>query len=72
MRWPWNRPKPQPTPPADDTAEASEARRRAEQALRQDRARSGEVRRVADQSRRHRRVNHFAELIDETFRGTHQ
>lgn len=70
MRWPWSRtPKPKADPMPGDVAEASEARRRAEEALARAREQTGEVRRVAEQSRRHRRTNHFAELIAETFRG---
>ena len=68
MRWPWST-KYQPPPPPDDVADAVRARRRAEAALEQERKRSKEVRDVAAQSRRHGAVNHFAQLITETFRG---
>lgn len=67
MRWPWG--KDHPPAPSDDTAEATRARRHAEAALERERQRSREVREVAAQSRRHGAVNHFAELIAQTFRG---
>lgn len=69
MRWPWvRRREPVCPPPSDDTTEAARARAAAEQALRRAREQTGEVSRVASQSRQYRRVNHFAELIAETFR----
>ena len=68
MRWPWST-KYQPPPPPDDVADAVRARRHAEAALEQERKRSKEVRDVAAQSHRHGAVNHFAQLITETFRG---
>lgn len=67
MKWPWS--KDHPPPPPDDVGEAVQARLRAEAALERERQRSKEVRAVADQSRRHGAVNHFAQLISETFRG---
>lgn len=71
MRWPWTRRERRaPCPPvSDDSQEAAQARIQAEAALMQAKQRSGEVRQVASQSRQHRRVNHFAELIAETFKG---
>jgi hypothetical protein len=54
---------------SDDAEEAAEARRRAEEALLAARRQTGEIRRVAAHSQRHLRINHFAQLIDETFRG---
>lgn len=68
MRWPWS-PKQQPAPPPDDVADAVRARRHAEAALRRERERSKEVRDVTAESRHHGAVNHFAQLIAETFRG---
>jgi hypothetical protein len=68
MRWPWSI-KHQPPSPPDDVADAVRARRHAEAALERDQARSREVRDVTAQSRRHGTVNHFAQLIAETFRG---
>jgi len=67
MRWPWS--KDVPPPPSADVDDAVRARRRAEAALERDRARTKEVREVAERSRRHGTVNHFAQLIAETFRG---
>jgi hypothetical protein len=55
---------------ADDSDEAAAARRRAEQALREARSQTGEIRAVRDRSVHHQRVNHFAQLISETFRGS--
>lgn len=69
MRWPWTRRRPVPPPAADDVADAVEARQHAEAALERDRARTAEVRRVTSAAREHRAVNHFAQLIAETFRG---
>lgn len=68
MRWPWST-RHHPPPPPDDVADAVRARQRAEAALERDRARSKEVRDVTERSRRHGTVNHFAQLIAETFRG---
>jgi hypothetical protein len=68
MRWPWST-RHQPPPPPDDVDDAVRARRHAEAALRRERERSQEVRDVTAQSRRHGAVNHFAQLIAETFRG---
>jgi len=67
MRWPWS--KSQPPQPPDDVADAVAARRRAEAALERERRRIKEVRDVAAQARQHGAVNHFAQLITETFRG---
>lgn len=69
MRWPWSPKLPRPQPTSDDVADAVASRRRAEKALASDRERSGEVHSVAAASRRNGAVNHFAELIIETFRG---
>lgn len=68
MRWPWSS-KRQPPPVSEDVGDAVRARRRAEEALARDRARSREIRDVTEKSRRHGTVNHFAQLIAETFRG---
>lgn len=69
MRWPWTR-KPQAADTAaDDTEEACRARRRAEKALLDAKAQTGEIRAVRDRAVHHQRVNHFAQLIAETFRG---
>lgn len=70
MRWPWQRNRVEDGPaPSGDTAEAVRARQCAEQALQRTKDLSAEIRRVADASRSHRSINHFAELIGETFRG---
>lgn len=69
MRWPWRRRVEGGPAVSDDTDEAVRARRCAEQALQATKDRSAEIRRVADVSRSQRSINHFAELIGETFRG---
>lgn len=69
MRWPWSNRNQQAEPVPDDVEEATRARRRAEEALEAAKEQTGEVCRVAAEMRQHRRVNHFAELIGETFRG---
>jgi hypothetical protein len=70
MRWPWStRRQDEAEPVPDDTDEAEAARRRAEQALLEAKSQTGEIRAVRDRSVGHRRVNHFAQLISETFRG---
>lgn len=69
MRWPWSPRQPASKTAPDDAEEAAAARRRAEEALAAAKEQTGEVRRVADAMRHHRRVNHFAELIGDTFRG---
>lgn len=69
MRWPWCRREDDVPAVSDDAAEASEARRCAELALELSKERSDEIREVAAMARSHRRVNHFAQLIDDTFRG---
>jgi hypothetical protein len=69
MRWPWNKRERAPEPVADDADEAAAARRRAEKALLDARRQTGEIRAVRDRSVYHQRVNHFAQLISETFRG---
>jgi ElaB/YqjD/DUF883 family membrane-anchored ribosome-binding protein len=69
MRWPWGTGQPAAESAPDDAAEAAEARRRAEQALREAKAQTGEIRAVRDRAVHHQRVNHFAELISETFWG---
>lgn len=68
MRWPWSSKHP-PAAVSDDAEEATEARQRAEEALQDAKRQTGEIRRVTAQSRRHLRVNHFAQMIDATFRG---
>jgi hypothetical protein len=69
MRWPWSRKRPAPQV-SGDVADAVAARRRAENALARERRRTSEVRDVAATSRQHGAVNHFAQLITETFKGT--
>lgn len=69
MRWPWSRKPSGAEPVSTDLGEAIEAKTKAEQALAQAIDQSGEIQQVAARSRRHRNVNHFAELISETFRG---
>lgn len=68
MKWPWST-QHQPLPPPDDVADAVRARRQAQAALERERERTKEVRDVTAQSRRHGTVNHFAQLIAETFWG---
>ena len=70
MRWPWTRKQPVAEPVPDDTQEAESARRRAEHALQVAKSQTGEIRAVRDLSLRHQRVNHFAQLISETCRGS--
>lgn len=70
MRWPWTSRKPLADPESDDSAEAAAARRRAEAALLEAKQQTGEIRAERDRALQHRRVNHFAQLISETFRGT--
>jgi hypothetical protein len=70
MRWPWNRKPQQAESVPDDTEEACRARRRAEEALREAKEQTGEIRAVRDRAVQHQRVNHFAQLIAETFRGS--
>ena len=70
MRWPWTSRQQPAEPVPDDADEAAAARRRAEQALLEARQQTGEIRAVRDRSVHHQRVNHFAQLISETFRGT--
>lgn len=67
MRWPWSGNHPPVV--SDDAEEASQARERAEAALRHARQQTGEIRQVVAQSHHHLRVNHFAQLIGDTFRG---
>lgn len=70
MRLPWPRRPPAPTVrPSGDTDEAVQARRRAEEDLRRTHEQTAQVRELAEQLRRHRRVNHFAELITQSFEG---
>jgi hypothetical protein len=69
MRWPWSRKQPEAEPVVDDIEEATRARRHAERALERAKEQTNEVHRVAAALRRHGRVNHFAELIGDTFRG---
>lgn len=68
MNWPWSTPAKQTPMPDSDIDEATAARRRAEDALRYTREVSGEIKRVTDRSATHRRSNHFAQLIADTFR----
>lgn len=49
--------------------EAVQARRRAEEELAKTRERGAEIRQEVAKSRQYRRVNHFAELIIDTFQG---
>jgi hypothetical protein len=70
MRWPWTSREPVADPVPDDSEEAAAARRRAEQALLEAKQQTGEIRAVRDRSVGHRRANHFAQLITETFRGS--
>lgn len=70
MKWPWRKdaPRQESTPPvSDDLDEATQARRRSEQALRHEKRRTGEIKNIAADSRRFRDSNHFVELILETF-----
>jgi hypothetical protein len=70
MRWPWiSRRQAADSVPDDDVEDAAAARRRAEAALRAAKDRTTEIRAVTDRALHHRRVNHFAQLISETFRG---
>lgn len=69
MRWPWSRRNESGPPVSDDVDEAVDARRCAEEALERTKGQSEEISAVAERARLHRRVNHFAELIGETFRG---
>lgn len=70
MRWPWNKREKAPEPMSDDVDEAVRARRRAEEALARDRARTREISVETGRAVRHARVNHFAQLISETFWGS--
>jgi hypothetical protein len=70
MRWPWNKREKAPEPVSDDVDEAVRARRHAEEALARDRERTGEIRAESNRSLHHARVNHFAQLISETFWGS--
>lgn len=70
MRWPWqNRPTLPACTSSDDADEAAQARRKAEEDLRRTHEQTAEVRELAEQLRRHRRVNHFAELFGRSFEG---
>jgi hypothetical protein len=69
MRWPWQKPRPSPCRSSDDADEAVQARLKAEEDLRLTHEKTAEVRALAEQLRRHRRVNHFAELFGRTFEG---
>jgi hypothetical protein len=71
MRWPWQPKVPETSkaPVSRDVQEAVEARRRAEQSLKKAIDRTGEVQEVTSKIKQHRRVNHFAALIAETFKG---
>lgn len=70
MRWPWSGKQPTADAVPDDTQEATRARERAEAALRAAKQQTGEIKAVAERSMHHQRVNHFAQLISETFWGT--
>jgi hypothetical protein len=73
VRWPWkHRETTDRRPPSDDVEEATVARIEAEEQLRRDMERTAAVRELADQLRRHRRVNHFAELFSQSFEGGHR
>lgn len=65
MRWPWKRREaaPEAGGPSPDAREAILARCRAELELEQARQKEQEVAELAETLRRHRRVNHFAELF---------
>jgi len=70
MRWPWwKRRNPDRLPASDDAEQAAEARLNAEEQLLRARRRAPEVREIAEQLRQHRRVNHFAELLGQSFGG---
>ncbi len=69
MKWPWTRKPRRAAPASDDVADAVAARRHAEAALARERAREREVHTVSAAARSHRTVNHFAQLISDTFRG---
>ena len=69
MRWPWTCRKQPVDPMPDDAREAAEARRRAEAALRAAKRLTPQIKEERDRSMRHGRVNHFSQLIAETFRG---
>jgi hypothetical protein len=58
MRWPWSRRRDE---------DATEARRSAEAAVREEKARLAEVSEVVDRLRRHRQRNSFAEAMREAF-----
>ncbi|QBI56764.1 DUF7620 family protein [Streptomonospora litoralis] len=62
MKWPWRVTAAQHPPPVS-AEEAREARRCAEQARDEARARTPEVRNVVGRLRHQRRRNHFSELI---------
>lgn len=66
----WSRwfPMDPPLPARCDDDEISRARRIANEQLRRALARAPEVARVAREARAHRAENHFAEMIEETFR----
>ncbi len=72
MTWSWppwkcrRADKPQPEP-SDDVEEAAKLRRREQASLERDRANGGAVRDLAERLRRHREINHFAELIGDSF-----
>lgn len=67
--WPWKTKCRREEPAVVDVNEATRARVAAEAALRRAQEKMPEVREVAETSRHYRRVNHFAELINEAFRG---
>jgi hypothetical protein len=69
MRWPWQREETAEGETVADVTEAAEARRRAEEALAHAHDRTEEIDKVVAKSRWHRRDNHFARLIIDTFRG---
>jgi hypothetical protein len=56
-------------PVSDDAEEAAEARRRAEEELARTKEQTSEICQVVDALRKHRRQNHFAELLGQSFGG---
>lgn len=69
MRWPWAGRKRAVEPMPDDAQEAAAARQRAEASLRAAKQLTPGIRKERDRSMHHQQINHFAQLISETFRG---